>query len=95
MTNPFETLDLLGRCFTLTGSDHSITSSSCRVGSATGAAKEVKARIKINKLLEESGWRFFDDALGKAIIVLESKVKLTKAAIGCVWGRGERDVETA
>ena len=23
-------------------------------------AKEAKARIKINKLLEESGWRFFD-----------------------------------
>lgn len=22
--------------------------------------KEVKARIKINKLLEESGWRFFN-----------------------------------
>jgi hypothetical protein len=22
---------------------------------------EAKARIKINKLLEESGWRFFDD----------------------------------
>jgi len=23
--------------------------------------KEAKARIKINKLLEESDWRFFDD----------------------------------
>jgi type I restriction enzyme R subunit len=23
--------------------------------------KEAKARIKINKLLEEAGWRFFDD----------------------------------
>jgi type I restriction enzyme R subunit len=45
------------------------------------AAKEAKARIKINKLLEESGWRFFDDANGKANIVLEPKVKLTKAAI--------------
>ena len=44
-------------------------------------AKEAKARIKINKLLEESGWRFFDDASGKANIVLEPKVKLTKAAI--------------
>ncbi len=45
------------------------------------AAKEAKARIKINKLLEESGWRFFDDAKGKANIVLEPKVKLTKATI--------------
>ncbi len=44
-------------------------------------AKEAKARIKINKLLEESGWRFFDDAKGKANIVLEPKVKVTKAAI--------------
>ena len=45
------------------------------------AAKEAKARIKINKLLEESGWRFFDDASGKANIVLEPNVKLTKAGI--------------
>jgi type I restriction enzyme R subunit len=30
------------------------------------AAKEAKARIKINKLLEESGWRFFDTPEGKA-----------------------------
>lgn len=45
------------------------------------AAKEAKARVKINKLLEESGWRFFDQATGKANIVLEPKVKLTKAAI--------------
>jgi type I restriction enzyme, R subunit len=44
-------------------------------------AKEAKARIKINKLLEESGWRFFDDARGKANIVLEPRVKVTKAAI--------------
>jgi type I restriction enzyme R subunit len=45
------------------------------------AAKEAKARIKINKLLEESGWRFFDDAHGKANVVLEPNVKLTKARI--------------
>lgn len=77
------------------GSDHSITSSSCRAGSAAVAAKEAKVCIKINKLLEESEWRFFDDASGKAIIVLEPKVKLTKAAIDCVWGRGERDVKPA
>lgn len=43
--------------------------------------KEASARIKINKLLEESGWRFFDAAAGKANIVLEPKVKLTKTAV--------------
>jgi type I restriction enzyme R subunit len=40
------------------------------------AAKEAQARIKINKLLEEGGWRFFDDAHGKANIQLEANVKL-------------------
>ncbi len=45
------------------------------------AAKEAQARIKINRLLEEAGWRFFDDASGKANIVLEPKVALTRAAV--------------
>ncbi|MDE2311143.1 MAG: DEAD/DEAH box helicase family protein, partial [Betaproteobacteria bacterium] len=45
------------------------------------AAKEAKARIKLNKLLEEAGWRFFDDGKGKANIVLEPKVKLTQSVI--------------
>ena len=36
---------------------------------------EATARIKINKLLEEAGWRFFDTAEGKANISLESNVK--------------------
>ncbi|MDP3769580.1 MAG: hypothetical protein Q8R40_01405 [bacterium] len=31
-------------------------------------SKEAKARIKINKLLEEAGWRFFDDKKGQANI---------------------------
>jgi type I restriction enzyme R subunit len=44
-------------------------------------AKEAKARIKINKLLEESGWRFFDDDKGKANVVVEPKVKLTQTVI--------------
>lgn len=54
------------------------------------AAKEAKARIKINKLLEESGWRFFDQATGKANIVLEPKVKLTKAAIDALGDNFEQ-----
>ena len=32
---------------------------------------EAKARIKINKLLEEAGWRFFDSEEGKTNILLE------------------------
>lgn len=43
--------------------------------------KEAKARIKINKLLEESGWRFFDDENGPANIVLEQNAKLTKSEL--------------
>jgi type I restriction enzyme, R subunit len=38
--------------------------------------KEATARIKINKLLEAAGWRFFDDAAGAANIQLEPQVKL-------------------
>ncbi len=40
--------------------------------------KEAKARILINKLLEQAGWRFFDDKNGKANISLESGVEITK-----------------
>lgn len=45
------------------------------------AAKEAQSRIKINKLLEEAGWSFFDSSNGKANVVLEPNVKLTKAAV--------------
>jgi len=38
--------------------------------------KEALARIKINKLLEASGWRFFPDANGSANIQLEPTVKI-------------------
>jgi len=37
--------------------------------------KEAHARIKINKLLEESGWRFYDNEQGKTNISLEAGVK--------------------
>ncbi len=37
---------------------------------------EAHARIKINKLLEESAWRFFDSKQGKANICLENNVKI-------------------
>lgn len=41
-------------------------------------SKEAKARIKINKLLEESGWRFDDNEKGKANIQLEAGVKFNE-----------------
>ena len=44
-------------------------------------AKEATARIKINRLLEEAGWRYFDDASGPANIVLEPNTKITESQI--------------
>lgn len=41
------------------------------------AAKEARARIKINKLLEQAGWRFLDDRSGPANIQLELHTKIT------------------
>lgn len=41
--------------------------------------KEAKARIRINKFLEESGWRFFDSQSGRANIVLENHIKVTES----------------
>ncbi len=43
--------------------------------------KEAKARIKINQLLEKSGWRFFDGENGKANIQLEPNIKITQQDI--------------
>ena len=37
--------------------------------------KEAKARIKINKLLEESSWRLLDDENGRANVDLEYSTK--------------------
>ncbi len=45
------------------------------------AKKEAQARIKINQLLQASGWRFFDDAKGKANVALEPNVKLSQDQI--------------
>jgi len=43
--------------------------------------REAQARIKINKLLEEAGWRFFDNNDGKANIVLEPRVTINKTEL--------------
>ena len=48
--------------------------------------KEASARIKINKLLEGAGWRFFGDQSGPANIQLEPGVKLTSQVVN---GLGE------
>jgi len=45
------------------------------------SAKEAQARIRINHLLEEAGWRFFDDAEGSANIALEPHVKITRSEL--------------
>ncbi len=46
---------------------------------------EAHARIKINKLLEEAGWRFFDNEQRKANILLENHVKITQQEVDA-WG---------
>lgn len=52
--------------------------------------KEAKARIKINDLLQKSGWRFFDDKNGNANVVLENNVKLTKKAVDALGNDFEK-----
>ncbi|MGC1391464.1 MAG: DEAD/DEAH box helicase family protein [Bacteroidales bacterium] len=44
-------------------------------------AKEAKARIKINKLLEDSGWRLIDDSNGTANVMLENKARITQILV--------------
>ena len=53
-------------------------------------AKEAKARIKINKLLEEAGWRFFDEQNGKANISLENNAKITESHIDALGENFEK-----
>ena len=44
-------------------------------------SKEAKARIKINQLLTDSGWRFFDTDAGSANIQLEPNIKIVQKQI--------------
>jgi type I restriction enzyme R subunit len=47
--------------------------------------KEAKARIKINKLLEEAGWRLIDGREGKADVVFESKLSnIHRSIMKCI-----------
>ncbi len=43
------------------------------------SGKEATARIKINKLLEAAGWRFFPKDGASANICLESKITIKSA----------------
>ena len=45
------------------------------------ANKEATARIKINKLLETAGWRFFAKGSRPANICLEPSVKITSTQL--------------
>ncbi len=47
--------------------------------------KEATVRIKINRLSEEAGWRFFDDGNRRANILLENYIKITQNEI-VAWG---------
>lgn len=52
--------------------------------------KEAKARIKINELLQKSGWRFFDDEKGRANIILEPNTKITKKEVDALGNDFEK-----
>ncbi|WP_343586003.1 DEAD/DEAH box helicase family protein [Flavobacterium sp.] len=53
---------------------------------------EAHARIKINQLLSEAGWRFFDNEQGTANILLENHVKITQTEIDD-WGNDYEKVK--
>ena len=54
------------------------------------AAKEATARIKINKLLEGAGWRFFPDDCGPANIRLEPNVALKSSDLDALGENFEK-----
>lgn len=53
---------------------------------------EAHARIKINQLLTEAGWRFFDNEHGTSNILLENHVKITQNEID-EWGNDYEKVK--
>lgn len=52
--------------------------------------KEATARIKINKLLEAAGWRFFTDAAGPANIRLEPSVNIKESDLNSLGENFEK-----
>lgn len=41
-------------------------------------SSEAQARVKVDRLLQNAGWRFFDSDEGKANIKLEDRVTLKR-----------------
>ncbi|TAK22561.1 MAG: DEAD/DEAH box helicase [Chloroflexota bacterium] len=54
------------------------------------AEKEAVARIKINKLLEAAGWRFFADGVAPANIRLESHITIKKSDLDALGDNFEK-----
>lgn len=52
--------------------------------------KEATARIKINKLLEAAGWRFFPDGTGPANIRLEPSVTIKSTDLDALGDNFEK-----
>lgn len=52
--------------------------------------KEASARIKVNKLLEAAGWRFFADANGPATIQLEANVTIKSQELDALGDNFEK-----
>ena len=48
--------------------------------------KEAKARIKTNKLLEESGWRFFDEDSKRSNIEFAPNVYIKQTNFDKIFG---------
>jgi type I restriction enzyme R subunit len=40
-------------------------------------SKEAKARLQINELLKDAGWKLLDDKSGRADVIVEGNVDLT------------------
>ncbi|HTW90652.1 MAG TPA: DEAD/DEAH box helicase family protein [bacterium] len=57
---------------------------------AAVGAKEATARIKINKLLEDAGWRFFASEKGPANICLEPSVTITTTVLDALGNDFEK-----
>ncbi len=55
--------------------------------------KEATARIKINKLLEASGWRFFEDGNAPANIRLEPGVTLKSTDLNALGDDFEKSTK--
>jgi type I restriction enzyme R subunit len=53
-------------------------------------AKEATARIKINKLLEAAGWRFFPEGTSPANIRLEPSIAIKPADIEALGSNFEK-----